>query len=619
MLGQHDGMYRMNMKIASSAFLLVLSMLCACSTTPLHFELKGSDRCMNDFLTSPVRETRHDGNDDLLTSGLGLAGLRGALVAFVDPPHPTPLELRRRAIQTSWKGIADLGPLGRYGELYGSTAAVPGREFQAFARIAGANAPHRVLLQAPDNFDARARCLIVTASSGSRGIYGPIALAGAVGLPRGCAVAYTDKGTGSGYFDTATGTGVALDGTRARAGGAQLEFEPTTNFSSNAGIAVKHAHSRDNPEADWGRHVLQAARFGLAMLDRAYPDLAPFTADNTRIIALGLSNGAGAVLRAAGEDDGLLDAVIAVAPNINVPGRGRPLYDYVTEAAIYMPCALLDARFDDTPFARSNGAPPPLWHARCSSLLADGQAGAKTSSADALAHLHASGWSDAAIGSAAASTQFDLWRAVGATYASSYLRLSVGSMPCGFHFDSVDAAGAIAASDQAQRAAWWSDASGIPPGAGVGLIGPPGAAADPTFASLECLRELWTNPSSGLHDAVDATRAKLPRKDLPIVVIHGAADGLVPMAFSGGAYVEWLRQNDRNPTFWPITSGQHFDAFLAFPGFGNRHVPLLPYAHAVFDKVLAALIEGRPVPSLQAPTATPRGAVPLDASHLGIE
>ncbi|MGB4857740.1 MAG: 3-hydroxybutyrate oligomer hydrolase family protein [Dokdonella sp.] len=573
---------------------------------------------MTDFLTSPVRETSHEGSDDLLTAGLGLAGLRGALIAFADPQHPTPQELRRRAIQSSWKGIADLGPLGRYGELYGSTAAVAGREFQAFALIPGAKDPHRVLLQAPDNFDAKARCLVVTASSGSRGIYGPIALAGAIGLPRGCAVAYTDKGTGSGYFDSVTRTGVALDGTRARAGDAQLEFEPTTDFSSGAGIAVKHAHSQDNPEADWGRHVLQAAHFGLAMLDRAYPQIAPFTVDNTRVIALGLSNGGGAVLRAAGEDDGLFDAVIAVAPNVNTPGQGRALYDYVTEAAIWMPCALLDSRFDVTPFARLNGSPFPLWQGRCASLIADGRVSAKSPSADALAHLHASGWTDAALGSAAASTQFDLWRAVGATYASTYLRTPVGAMPCGFRFDSIDVEGTVVAADMAQRAAWWSDASGIPPGAGVGIFAPSGEPADPTLASLDCLGGLWTNASSRLHEAVDATRAELPREDLPIVVIHGAADGLIPMAFSGGAYVEWLRQNNRSPNFWPVTSGQHFDAFLAFPGFGDRHVPLLPYAHEAFDKVLTALIEGRSVPTLEAPKAIPRGPGALDASHLGL-
>src|SRR5690606_7310975 len=134
--------------------------------------------------------------------------------------------------------------------------------------------------------------------SGSRGIHGAIALAGAWGLPRGCAVAYTDKGAGTGYFDLDEDSGVALDGRRVRRGEAQLEFEPAPLAQVHA-LGIKHAHSGDHPEADWGRHVLAAARFGLAMLDRAYPEQASFTHENTRVIVTGLSNGGGAALQAA--------------------------------------------------------------------------------------------------------------------------------------------------------------------------------------------------------------------------------------------------------------------------------------------------------------------------------
>ena len=94
---------------------------------------------------------------------------------------------------------------------------MPGREFSAFAKLAGATQPHRVLVQLPDAFDAGKRCVVVAASSGSRGIYGAIAVAGAWGLPRGCAVAYTDKGAGTDYFDLDAGQGVAADGTLASA------------------------------------------------------------------------------------------------------------------------------------------------------------------------------------------------------------------------------------------------------------------------------------------------------------------------------------------------------------------------------------------------------------------
>src|SRR5690606_26420618 len=122
---------------------------------------------------------------DLLSGGLGLEGLRHARApAFADPERPTAEELRVRALWTQWRGIADLTPGGGYGECYGALMPVAGTEFHALRTIQGATHPHRVMVQVPDRFDARARCLVVSASSGSRGIYGAIALAGAWGLPR---------------------------------------------------------------------------------------------------------------------------------------------------------------------------------------------------------------------------------------------------------------------------------------------------------------------------------------------------------------------------------------------------------------------------------------------------
>jgi len=580
-----------------------------------------------DFLTSAVRETPHRGDDDLLTAGLGLAGLRGPSTTFADTDAPTPLELRRRAIQTAWKAIADLGPLGGYGELYGSDASVPGREFHAFAKVPKANSPHRILVQIPDGFDVKARCLVVTASSGSRGIYGAIALAGAWGLTRGCAVAYTDKGAGSGFFDTVTATGSSLDGTRASLGDAALEFAPA-GTSPEAGIAVKHAHSGDNPEADWGRHVLQAAQFGLAMLDHAFPQAAPFTAENTRIIAVGLSNGGGAVLQAAGLDqECMLAGVVALAPNVNVPAfdASRVLYDYATEAALLLPCALTHASFDATAFARVQGHVPPAWTARCASLHAAGvldAADASAQAAEALERLRASGWSDAALGCAASSTAFDLWRALAATYASSYLCRAVGNMPCGYRFDAHDAAGNARAPTPDERAAWWSDSSGIPPGAGVFLDETmPGDPFDPPLRGLRSLRDLWTGggtEADTLRASVAATAAQLPRKELPLWVIHGREDGLVPDAFNSAACAAWLRANGRNPIYWSIPHAQHFDAFLALPGFGDRYVPLLPYGYCALDRMWRHLVNGAPLIASDSPAATPRGAGRLDAAHLAL-
>ena len=53
------------------------------------------------FPLGVIRETAHRGEDDLLSAGLGLAGLRALPAPFADAARPTPAELRRRAIQTA--------------------------------------------------------------------------------------------------------------------------------------------------------------------------------------------------------------------------------------------------------------------------------------------------------------------------------------------------------------------------------------------------------------------------------------------------------------------------------------------------------------------------------------
>ena len=154
------------------------------------------------------------------------------------------------------------------------------------------------------------------------------------------------------------------DGTRGAADAGDLAFVPDAPAGAS-GIAFKHAHSKDNPEADWGRHVKQAAEFALHALSEARPDAAPFTFDNTRVIAVGISNGGGAVLRAAELEGDWLDAVVAGEPNVFVDGHGsRALYDYTTEAALLMPCALLDMPAATLPQPPLLEPLQPFWQAR---------------------------------------------------------------------------------------------------------------------------------------------------------------------------------------------------------------------------------------------------------------
>ncbi|RDY69421.1 hydrogenase [Lysobacter soli] len=566
---------------------------------------------------SQPRTTDHRGGDDLLSGGLGLAGLRALTPpAFADAGHPTPVELRRRALWSNWRGIADLAPGGGYGELYGTIAPIAGREFSAFATVAGANQPHRVLVQVPDAFDTGKRCVVVTASSGSRGIYGSIAVAGAWGLPKGCAVAYTDKGAGTDYFDLDAGQGVRADGT-VGARGEPLAFDPATTATS--GVAFKHAHSKDNPEADWGRHVKQAAQFALQSLDAAFPAAAPFTFDNTRVIAVGISNGGGAVLRAAALDGDWLDAVVAGEPNVFVEGA-RPLYDYTTQAALLMPCALL--HLQNLPQPPLTAQSVPLWTQRCAALKAAGLVEGDDTVAQARSAyeaMKASGWTDQALRAGALSVGFDLWRAVAVTYASAYGRYGFGDMPCGNRYAALGTDFAPRAATAAERAAWWSDASGIPPGAGVHIV-----EQNPTvpLTTLQCLRAMWTGndaDAARVKQGVAETRAGLPREGLPVVVIHGTDDGLIPPAFSSAPYVRQAKAAGRDVRYWEVRNAQHFDAFLGLPDYGARYLPLLPYVYEALDRVDAHLDGAGSLPTDAVIETTPRGVgKALTASDLAM-
>jgi len=567
------------------------------------------------------RETEHRGGDDLLTAGLGLDGLRIATApAFASAAQPTAAEARRRAIWSSWRGIADLTPGGGFGDVYGNLQAAQGREFSAYARIPGARQPHRVLVQVPDNFDPAKRCLVTAASSGSRGIYGAISVAGSWGLAHGCAVAYTDKGTGSDYYDLDARSGFQADGTPATQGA--LAFVPTDTKATH-GIAFKHAHSGDNPEADWGRHLLQALQFGLQALDRAYPQSAPFTPANTRTLGAGVSNGGGAVLRAAEIEGDWFDAVVAGEPNVSVAGA-PPLYDFVTQSALLMPCALL--ALDDLPQPPMQAQAAPAWTQRCAILKSAGLVQGDDTAAQAQSarqQLADAGLSDGALRAGAFSTGFDLWRAIAVSYASAYGRYGAGEHPCAYSYSAVGADGKPVPAAAELRASWWSEGSGIPPGSGVVLVdGNAAQSTEDPLRGLNCLRAL------GLGDSADAKRvragiadaaAKAPRRGLPIVIIHGTDDGLVPINMTSDRYVPLARKAGAQIAYWRVSNGQHFDSLLAFPDYRKRYVPLLPYMFAAMDQVWDHLEDpARALPQDVLIQPTPRAEAPLQRSQLSI-
>lgn len=542
-------------------------------------------------VVSEIRETIHRDGDDLLSAGLGLARLRAPAPPLADDTRDRSQHLRRVAIHANWRGLADLTASGGYGE-GAELAVVEGREFHAFARLPGRAQPFRVMVQLPDAFDLDQPCLVIAPASGSRGIYGGLPVAGPWALPRGCALALTDKGAGTDLFDHAGDTGTALDGTRAARGTARLGFEPAPielgpRSAGLAMVSIPHAHSGDNPEADWGRHTLEAARFGLHILDRAYPDRAPFTPERVRITGVAISNGGNAVLRALEIDqENLFDAAVVGAPNITAPGE-RPLYDYATEAALFQPCTLADPQaLMALPFG--NPMLLPAAQARCNSLHRAGLLPEPTAAA-ARGVLEASGFEAGALEQAAVNGALDLWRAVAALYASAYLRSPVDAMPCGYAVATLDAAGRPAPAPAEQVDLWWATSSGVVPTGAAGWIDNRAAETpdDPGFAGLLCLRQLWTGKDADaqkLRQSVAETLASARLPNIPIIILHGRQDGLIPPAFSARPYAQAAQaKGTAQLEYREIDGAQHFDSLVPFPGMSSRYQPLIPMVWEALD------------------------------------
>jgi hydroxybutyrate-dimer hydrolase len=548
-----------------------------------------------------ARISVHREGDDLLTAGLGLSGLMAPPPALSESAAPEPEALRRLAIHQAWNALAALTPAGGVGGLMDELSLVPGREYSTFARLADATHPVRYLVQVPDQFDLDRPCLVVAPASGSRGVYGAIVLAGPWALARGCAVAYTDKGAGTDFFDYSDRSGVALSGQRVPAGSEALGFEPAAHAEADdpALVGMPHAHSGDHPESAWGEHTLQAVRFGLEVLNHAFERA--FDADNTRIIATGLSNGGGAVLRAAEQDrDGLIDAVVAVMPNITAPGI-RPLYDFATQAALFQPCMLADL---ETTMAMPLGNPllAAAGQQRCAALVAHGLL-EQADPQQARETLLAMGVDEWALELATANVALDLWRSVAVGYASAYLRRGPSDMPCGFRMI------ASVATAQ-QRHGWWASHSGIGASGGIEQVDSLASGRDAAMPGLICLRELWQGESeeaSELRRAIEQVRASARLPAIPVLVIHGREDALIPAALSSRPYVHQARAAGASISYWEVARAQHFDVLLNAPGVGERLVPILPFGWAGLehiDKVLdgqAELGDDRHIDAIPAP------------------
>jgi hydroxybutyrate-dimer hydrolase len=587
------------------------------------------------MLTVPLRHEVDGASDDLLTAGLGADGLRGAAPEFANPTKPTRTEIRRRAVYQNYRGLIDVAPEGGFGTTYGpiNGLKVPGVELLVAVRAPRGDGRTTVMLQIPRTFDLMKPCLIVAASSGSRGIYGALPTAGEWGLRRGCAVAHTDKGTGVGLFDADRARGIRINGEVTEdLADPLLGFAPATVHSREAprdraphSVLLKHFNAGVNPEADWGRHVLIAARVAFELLNREFPrrEGDPLAPANTVVIAAGISNGGGAALRALEVDRGrMFDGAVVSEPNVHVTSRlpqfelvtggarrtirTRSLYETVVLHASLQRCAWLAETDTAAPLAavaRTAIASHAQWCADLAKLGLVLGADTAARATHARDQLIAEGVVPSALRLGALNVQLELWITVAATYASAYSKAPFDRMPCGFGLAPVDASGQPRAISDAEMAAAFSDIGGVPPAAAVSLVrrnteGQRSAAAARTFDAVRCLADLSTNLRGGIR----ATEATARVGGRPVVVLHGRQDSLVPVNFSSRAYYVAAHQDRRGSAalrYYEVPRGQHFDAFLALPGMRDHHVAMQPHLNAAFELMYAHLTTAAALPPSQ--------------------
>ncbi len=514
------------------ALTLVAAGAPAYATQDLNVGMATTPNAKPSFVSGDIRATHYaatsppspadPGVQDLLTAGLGKTGLESAVPpGFVNPVAPTALELRQRAIYVNYRALLDPTAAGGYGTLYGpnvdkdgnvttSQGLIPGWEYLAYADDGSGRKNVTLMVQVPDMFDLAKACIITATSSGSRGIYGAIATSGEWGLKHGCAVAYTDKGTGNGLHDLMTDAVGLIDGTRttATAAGTASHFTAALSATERAAynaafpnrVAFKHAHSEQNAEADWGRNTLQAIVLAFYVLNEHHAN-APSSPGggkrvvldrrNTLVIGSSVSNGAGGTIAAAEQDQhNLIDGVAVGEPQVQ-PGDmhgvsivqgttpiktiGKPLYDWATWANLYQPCASLSTRAAGAPaFAFLDlpvlGRPA----ARCAGLYAKGllPASASTLAMQAEASLDKLidyGYQPDSNVLHASHYRF-ITPSLAMTYSNSYGRFSVADNVCGYSFANTDAAGNVAAQVLASQASIFATGNGIPPTTGANIV-----------------------------------------------------------------------------------------------------------------------------------------------------
>lgn len=601
---------------------------------------------------------------DLLSAGLNIK----QLLSPVPPPlkdkqSPTPLELRQQAYYHNIRALLDLTESGgfnrKYAESFGQEP-VYGSEYLTYSYSPEGTVEASYLVQIPENFNTDEPCLITAASSGSRGIYGAVGVAGFWALSKGCAISYTDKGTGTGFYFlkqdkgySVSGKLVGSDSVGIDSAGSDLENnnDDTISFVAESSIqsdnqapskdivATKHAHSMTNVEKDWGTYVNQATVVGLYFLNKHFSETKPddkkvgsssvtFIPSNTTIIATGISNAGGAVIKAAEESKAdLFDAIVVGEPNVypaysdfviednlgTLSNHSKSLIDYNSYTALYQGCALLSDHYEGHNFALYMQFNRAKLKAECAFLKDNSLLSADTVEQQAEQSyqklidygLRPEGLNFLPIGAS-----ISLWSSINATYFNAYAKASVHAPVCGSDFITDNM-------DKSTQATLFATSNGIPPTKGVKVDWKSHYDAAlglslPYQNNLCFVKSL--NPElkynlevdSGLRekiqDSLKPIEAHGELGGLPAIIVHGQADGLIPVNHSSRPYLALNFQKEgqhSNLKYYEVENAHHFDAFNALPQLQTSYVPLHHYYEQALDLMWLHLKEQKPLPPSQ--------------------
>ncbi|HET9157583.1 MAG TPA: 3-hydroxybutyrate oligomer hydrolase family protein, partial [Myxococcaceae bacterium] len=613
------------------------------------------------FLTGEPTRTDYNGADAGLVTG-NAADLI-SLLAYTPPlGDPTPATLRTLQIQSSYFGLFDLSAGGGFGTYFGilDPRANKGTEYIGVSDDGSGKQNVTLAVQIPSHFDPSKPCIVTATSSGSRGVYGEVPTVGEWALDKGCAVAYTDKGTGTGAHELNTDQAYALDGTFVPAAqrkdlvfnanllGDDLASYRTANPNR---LALKHLHSKQNPEKDWGTYTLESIKLALYVLNKQFSGT-QFKPDNTMVIASSISNGGGAAIRAAEQDtDGLIDGVAVSEPQVNlpdnaqvtvqrggvaIPGAGKPLFDYFTVANLYQPCAVqAPALVPTEAFVVAT-----LGENRCAALAAQGLVSGATlddQANDALAKLHAYGWEPESDLLHDSHYGFEFTNLVAMGYANAYARASVTEAVCGYSVGGLSGTTAPAAPPTDAMKTFWGTGSGLPagpitivndlavggPAKDTGSVSASTGLPDYNVDGALCLRRLMTGAAVGnttLSPAETALAARVRTgmgevrvtgnlRGKPAILVQGRSDTLLPVNHASRPYAALNKRADTGADlhYYEVTDANHFDALVTF--YPRVLVSLVIYGRRSLDLMYARLSTGAALPPSQVVRAVARASV----------